>query len=213
MKRLVAMCFLLFCPYLAQCQDPITNEGPEPAVDSEESTEHTLKESTRRENKLKISAGYFGETLSHLGVILGIEHCPYGNDRYQFLWGTNIGGYVHVRNNTSIFIREHWGQRITFKSGVFIDQFIGLGYLHHFSSGGKIFDILPNGAVVNIPNSGRPMIMPSVSVGTGYNIMRSTGINLQIYFRPELFWKAPFNGYYLTHFALNAGFLFKLNCK
>ncbi|MBL7692461.1 MAG: hypothetical protein JNM41_12775 [Flavipsychrobacter sp.] len=213
MKRLVAMCLLLFCPYLAQCQDPNTYEGPEPAVDSEESTEQTKKESTRRETRLKITAGYFGETMAHPGVVLGIEHCPYGNGRYQFLWGTNIGGYVHARNNTTIFIREQWGQRITYKSGLFVDHFIGLGYLHHFASGGEIFDVLPNGAVVNIPNSGRSMIMPSVAVGTGYNIKRSTGIDLQVYIRPELFWKAPFNGYYLTHFALNAGFLFNLNSK
>lgn len=213
MNRLVAMCFLLLCPFLVHCQEPTIYESQETEVDSQEATEQGCKELTQPVTKIKFTAGYFGETITHAGVLLGIEYCPYGNAKYQMVLATNIGGYVHIRNNTSLFLREQWGQRTTFKSGVFIDQFIGLGYLHHFASGGKIFEVLPNGAVVNIPNSGRPMIMPSVAVGAGYNLKKVSGINLVVYFRPELFWKAPFNGYYLTHFALNAGFLFKLTGK
>lgn len=213
MNKFVATCILLFCPILVQCQEPTNYESQVPEVDTQVSAEINNVGFSGRKSKINYTAAYFGETVTHPGMLLGIEYYPNGNANYQTILATNIGGYVHTRNNTSIFLREQWGQRITFKSGVFIEQFIGVGYLHHFASGGKIFEVLPNGAVVKTPNNGRSMVMPSVAVGAGYNLKRSTGIDLLIYVRPELFWKAPFNGYYLTHFALNAGFIFKLNGK
>lgn len=121
-----------------------------------------------------------------------------------------MGGYVHIRNNSSLFIREQWGQRVSFNNGIFIDEFIGLGYLHHFTHGGEIYEVLPNGAVVETPNNGSPMIMPSVGLGTGYDFSKKTKRNIIFFLRPELFWKAPFNGYYLTHFVINTGIIFKI---
>lgn len=163
--------------------------------------------------KLMYSIGYYGETITHTGINFGIEYYPFQNDKFQMILATNVGGYVHKRNNSSLFIREQWGQRVTFKNGIFIDEFLGVGYLHHFTHGGEIYEVLPNGAVISSPNNGRSMIMPSVAIGTGYDFSKKTKTNLIFYIRPELFWKAPFNGYYLTHLALNTGFILKLNNK
>lgn len=164
-------------------------------------------------SKTKLTLSYFGETITHTGLNMGIEYYPFQSKKYQMILASNIGGYVHIRNNTSLFIREQWGQRISFDCGVFIDEFIGLGYLHQFTHGGDNYEVLPNGAVVKTPNSGSPMIMPSVAIGTGYDFSKKTKWNIIYFLRPELFWKAPFNGYYLTHLALNTGFIFKINKK
>jgi len=157
-------------------------------------------------SKLAFNFGYFGETVTHPGMNLGIEYYPHQTKRHQSILAGSIGGYVHVRNNKAFFIRAQWGQRLHFKNGLFIDQFIGLGYLHQFVHGGELYEVKPNGAVIETPDSGQPMIMPSVSFGTGYSLNNT----LSIYVRPELFWKAPFNGYYLTNLALNAGVIYKL---
>jgi len=163
--------------------------------------------------KTKLTLSYFGETITHNGLNLGFEYYPFQSKKYQMILASNIGGYVHIRNNTSLFIREQWGQRITFDWGIFIDEFIGLGYLHQFTHGGDNYEVLSNGAIVKTPNNGSPMIMPSVAIGTGYDFSKKTKWNIIYFLRPELFWKAPFNGYYLTHFALNTGFIFKLSKK
>ncbi len=160
--------------------------------------------------KKKIFVGYFGETLAHPGINLGIEHYPYQTDQYQMILSANIGGYIHKRNNTSIFLRGQWGQRITFENGVLVDSFLGLGYLHHLSHGGAVYEVLPNGAIVENTANGNSMIMPSVAVGTGYDFSKKTNLDMIIYVRPELFWKAPFNGYYLTHIAINCGLIFNI---
>lgn len=157
----------------------------------------------------RLTIGYFGETLTHPGLNLGIEYTPFRSKKYQTILAANIGGYVHKRNNTSFFIRGQWGQRIGFDNGIFIDEFIGLGYLHQFTHGGDLYDVLPNGAVVKTPDNGSPMVMPSVALGTGYDFSKKTKWNIVYFLRPELFWKAPFNGYYLTHLAINTGFILK----
>lgn len=166
-----------------------------------------------KQAKNKLFVGYFGETISHYGLTAGVEHYAFQNEKYQIILSANAGAYVHIRNNSSIFLRTQWGQRYTSKSGVFVDNFLGLGYLHQFTNGGEIYEVLPNGAVVETPNTGKAMVMPSISIGTGYDFSKKTKSNLIFYVRPELFWKAPFNGYYLTHFAINTGLIFKLNAK
>jgi len=160
--------------------------------------------------KTKLTFSYFGETITHYGLNMGFEYYLFQSKKYQIILATNMGGYVHIRNNTSLFIREQWGQRVSFNNGIFIDEFIGLGYLHHFTHGGEIYEVLPNGVVVETPNNGSPMIMPSVGLGTGYDFSKKTKRNIIFFLRPELFWKAPFNGYYLTHFVLNTGVIFKI---
>ncbi len=161
--------------------------------------------------KTRFTLGYFGETMTHAGVTAGIEYYPFQTAKYQMILAANAGGYVHIRNNTSLFIRGQWGQRVMFGGGFFVDQFIGLGYLHQFTHGGDQYKVLANGAVVQTPDGGNPMIMPSIAIGTGFDFSKITPLNICCYIRPELFWKAPFNGYFLTHPALNAGLIFKIN--
>lgn len=161
--------------------------------------------------KTKWMLGYFGETITHTGINLGLEYYPFQSERYQMILAPNLGGYVHIRNNTSLFLRVQWGQRVNFDSGLFLEQFMGLGYLHQFTHGGQNYEVLPNGAVLEVSNSGRPMFMPCVALGTGYDFSKKTRFNLTYFIRPEFFWKGPFNGYYLTHIALNTGVLFHFN--
>jgi len=157
-----------------------------------------------------IKLAYYGETLTHPGLLLGIEYIPHSSGNYQMILGLDLGGYVHRRNNKSLFTRGKWGQRITAKNGLFVDHFLGLGYLHQFVHGGELFEVLPNGAIVEIPDKGQSRFMPSISLGAGYDFSKKTTKNFSLYLSPELFWKAPFNGYYLTHFALNTGIIIKL---
>ncbi len=162
-------------------------------------------------NKTSLSLGYFGETITHAGLQAGVEYYPYLSERHQLILGLAAGGYIHPRNNTSLFVRAQWGQRIKFKSGLFLEHFLGLGYLHQFLNGGELYEVLPNGAVVEKSNTGEPKFMPSVALGFGYDFKSPALSKYSFFVRPELFWKAPFNGYYLTHFALNTGVIIKLS--
>lgn len=160
--------------------------------------------------KTRYFVSYYGETVTHPGLNLGIEITPYKSDMYQIVFSANMGAYVHNRNNTSFFVRSQWGQRATFKSGIFIDHFLGFGYLHQFTHGGDVYEVLPNGEIVENSTKGNPKFMPSIALGVGYDLSKKHGHSIAFFLRPELFWKAPFNGYYLTHFAINAGIMLNL---
>lgn len=160
--------------------------------------------------KIGMVLGYYGETVTHPGINIGVEYYPHQSEKYQMILSVNGGAYVHARNNKAFFIRGQWGQRVCFDNGIFIDQFLGIGYMHQFTHGGELYEVLPNGAVVETPDSGQPFFMPSVSFGAGYDFSKNGDSRLSVYLRPELFWKAPFNGYYLTNIAINTGVIFKL---
>ena len=152
-----------------------------------------------------LTVSYFGETLTHPGLTLGVEHYPLQSPKHQLVWSVSAGAYLHRRNNTSWFVRLQVGQRLMLGRGFVLENFLGLGYLRQYTHGGDVYQVLPNGAVVENKRSGRGKMMPSVGLGMGYRGIKIRGKTIQVFARPEIFWKAPFNGYYLTHFAINAG--------
>ena len=157
-----------------------------------------------------VSVSYFGETLTHPGLALGVEHYPLQSPKHQLVWSVSVGGYLHPRNNTSFFARLQVGQRLLLGGKFMLENFVGIGYLRQRPQGGAVYRVLPNGAVVENKRSGSGKIMPSVALGIGYNGIKIHGKSIKVFARPEIFWKAPFNGYYLTHFAMNTGFIVPL---
>ena len=157
-----------------------------------------------------LTVAYFGETLTHPGLTLGVEHYPLQSPKHQLVWSVSTGAYLHRRNNTSWFIRLQVGQRLMLGRSFVLENFLGLGYLRQFTHGGDVYQVLPNGAIVENKRAGRGKIMPSVGLGMGYRGINIHGKTIQIFARPEIFWKAPFNGYYLTHFAINIGIIMPL---
>jgi hypothetical protein len=97
------------------------------------------------------------------------------------------------------------GQRLNFRSGLLLEQSIGIGYLHTLLNGGPVYEVKDNGVVSKSSNSGRSHLMPSVSLGFGWNVARSEKLPLLLFVRPKVFWQYPFNGYALPHLALQAG--------
>jgi hypothetical protein len=157
------------------------------------------------------TAGYFGEVVTHPGAVIGVERYLFTNQKFRFILAGNLGGYVHPRNHSAMFVNVQSGQRITFRSGLFLDQFLGLGYLHTFLHDGDLYQADVFGNIQKTPNTGRPHVMPSVSVGTGWDLSKGHTGQLLVYVRPQVFWQFPFNNYALVHFALQTGITFQLN--
>ncbi|HEX8656373.1 MAG TPA: hypothetical protein VF690_02495 [Hymenobacter sp.] len=152
-----------------------------------------------------VTVGYFGETVTHPGLFAGYEHNLRPQKRYQLLLAATVGGYVHRRNHAGLFSEVGLGQRLHFRSGFFLEQFIGIGYLHTFLNGGPIYEVNDKGEVSERNNLGRPHLMPSISLGFGWNVAHSEKLPLLVFVRPRAFWQYPFNSYALPHLALQAG--------
>ena len=157
-------------------------------------------------HRYALTAAYFGETITHPGATVGLEKYLLRSRRYKLFVGANLGGYVHHRNHKALFANLQLGQRITFRSGWFLDQSVGVGYLRTFLDG-EVYAVDSDGSVEQVANTGRPHFMPSVSVGVGYDFTKKGLANLQLFLRPQVFWQMPFNNYSLLHIGLQAGLI------
>jgi hypothetical protein len=163
------------------------------------------QETAQETGRSAITMGYFGETITHPGFFAGYEHNLRPQNRYQLFLSFTLGGYAHRRNHTGLFSEVQLGQRLNFRSGLLLEQSIGIGYLHTFLNGGPVYEVNDNGVVSKSRNPGRSHLMPSVSLGFGWNVARSEALPLLLFVRPKVFWQYPFNGYALPHLALQAG--------
>ncbi len=84
-----------------------------------------------------LTVSYFGETLTHPGLTLGIEYYPLQSPKHQLVWSVSTGAYLHRRNNTSWFVRFQVGQRLILGRGFVLENFLGLGYLRQRTHGGR----------------------------------------------------------------------------
>ena len=152
-----------------------------------------------------VTLGYFGETITNPGLFFGYEYNLRPQKLYQLHLSANAGGYHHSHNHTGLFSEIQIGQRYTFGSGLFVEQLLGVGYLHTFLSGGKIYEVSEPGAISEARNSGRGHFMPSLSLGFGLNLAQKDKAPLLLFLRPKAFLQYPYNGYALSHAAVLIG--------
>jgi hypothetical protein len=163
------------------------------------------QEAQQKTGRSAVTVGYFGETITHPGLFAGYERNLMPSNRYQLFLSFTLGGYAHRRNHTGLFSEVQLGQRLNFRSGLLLEQSIGIGYLHTLLNGGPVYEVNADGAVSKSRNPGRSHVMPSVSLGFGWNVARSENLPLLLFVRPRVFWQYPFNNYALPHLALQAG--------
>lgn len=155
--------------------------------------------------KTGVSVSYFGDLITHPGAVVSVEQSILPG-RYQLVGSLNLGGYIHKRNHTALFTNLQIGQRYRFRSGFYLEQFVGLGYFRSYLNGDGIYEVSSTGVASQAANPGRGYVMPIINVGAGWDLShRRNAIPLRLFVRPTLFWQAPFNGYSLPHLALQVG--------
>lgn len=162
-------------------------------------SEETEKQGIFDMDEIPLSITYFGETVTHPGLMIGSEVELAGNGRHHLLWTANIGTYVHVRNHVGLFVNSEIGWRVTRPSGYFMDAFLGLGYLHVWPQG-TVYEVV-NNTVQEVTATGSPKFMPTFSWGFfGWQFDR-----FSIHSRLQFFGEYPYNSYMLPHITVQLG--------
>ncbi len=160
---------------------------------------------------LNLGLGYFGETATHPGLVAHLELEKPQSKKVSTIFRGDIGAYVHARNHTGVFMDVHTGLRRYHASGIFTEQYLGLGTLLSFYNGDGVFQRDENGNIRRASAFANLDIMPSVTLGVGYNLSKNSDSANLIYFRPKVFWQLPFNNLALPHLALQVGFIHRIN--
>ena len=63
--------------------------------------------------KYALNAAYFGETITHPGLTVGLEYTLLEGRKRSLISSVNLGGYTHPRHHRALFLNLEGGLRRT----------------------------------------------------------------------------------------------------
>lgn len=156
-----------------------------------------------KNEKHPLVISYFGEMVLNPGIVVGTEFDIIKTKRHDFFYTINLGSYIHPKNHIPVFLNSELGYRHNFNFGLSLDTMLGVGYFHRFVDG-KVYHE-KDGEIVEKPNLGMPKVMPTFSLGAGYNFSRKFGKPFSLFFKAQAFGEYPYNNYIMPHFVLQLG--------
>lgn len=164
---------------------------------------------TKFEERLSLKVEYFGELVLHPGLTVGLDYTVARNNWVTIHWDTDLGGFWHRWNNTSIFLKTSIGSRLAMGS-LFADLNMGVGYMHSWAAG-VMFQRAEGGGVEKASNWGHPHFMPNASFLLGWDGSRRNNVPWTIHIGPEVYLQSSFNHTFLPHVAAKIGFTYKFH--
>ena len=163
--------------------------------------------------QLNFGAGYFGQTVTHPGIVLEMEYETYKSSTMSLPFRVDLGFYSHPRNHMGLFLDINYGFRRYFDSGLFLEESIGIGVLGS-ALNDAVFKVDENGIVSEGSKLNPPQLMPSLTLGIGYNLTNKNenSMNL-IWLRPKISWQIPHKTTASFSPALQIGFTHRFNKK
>lgn len=163
------------------------------------------------QSHLSAGIGYFGENGINPGVVLEFEFEKMHSEKFSLPLRTDLGIYFK-EDYSAFFLDIHKGFRTYFKSGLFLEQSIGVGLVgKNYQTNYWYIDKYAN----NVPHGNGTVLgfMPSVTFGIGYDISREKDGKNLIWLRPKVYWDLGFRGIYLPYSAIQVGYTHTFKTK
>jgi len=169
-----------------------------------------LSNMTFAQTTQRVGGGYFGHTVTHPGIVLEYELEKHYSEKASTPLRVNLGFYSHPRNHVGLFLDLNYGVRRTFASGLFVEQSIGVGVLETILNGEGVYETGEDGTVGKVSRWNSPDLMPSITLGLGYNLTRHSEKKNLIWIRPKISWQFPHKTTATFHPAVQVGFTHEL---
>jgi hypothetical protein len=158
------------------------------------------------QTNVNIGGGYFGKHASYPGLVLEAEMEHMFTEKASLPLRLDMGFYVHPRQSTGVFLDLNAGFRRYFKSGLFLEESVGMGVLETFLHSDAVYSVDDSGKVSEDSRANPPVFMPSITLGIGYNLSQGSGKQNLIWLRPKIYWEVPHWELSTYSFALQVGF-------
>lgn len=149
--------------------------------------------------------GYFGETGVYPGVVFELEYEKYQSEHFSTISGVNVGGYIHARSHAAAFIDIQQGLRRTLSNRIILESRVGLGVMLSFYTE-EVYTLNESGLFEETSRIASPDLMPSFTLGLGYDFSRNREKRRMAWVRPRIFWQYPYNSLILPHLSLQIGY-------
>jgi hypothetical protein len=167
----------------------------------------TIFGTARAQTHLNLGAGYFGHFATHPGLVLEGELETMYSEKASLPLRVDLGFYSHPRYHDGIFLDVNYGFRRYFQSGLFLEQSIGIGLLQTRINSDAVYNVDDSGNATETGRFYAPDIMPSLTLGIGYQLSAQN----KIWLRPKLFWQVPHKTSSNYHVAVQIGFTHQLS--
>lgn len=167
---------------------------------------------TFAQTDINVGVGYYGENLTSPGVVLEFEFEKFHSEYLSLPTRADLGFFIAPDYN-AYTLDFHQGFRQYFKSGLFVEQFIGLGFIATTYNLESIWYIDDYGNPIRYKDGLNIGFMPSVTVGVGYNLSENGGNKNLIWIRPKVYWNFLIRGLNTPYWALQVGYTHTLKTK
>ena len=164
---------------------------------------------TLAQNRINIGAGYFGQTITYPGVVFEVEFEKVYSEKVSLPIRLDLGFYNHQRNHTGIFLDLNFGYRKYFKNGLVLEESVGFGVLQTILND-PTFSVDDQNNVEEVSRFNNPDVIPSVTLGIGYNLSHKKEKLNMLWVRPKLYWQYPQKKSLVFGAALLIGFTHSL---
>jgi len=161
---------------------------------------------TEAQTHLNIGGGYFGQTLTYPGLVIEAELEHMFSEKASLPIRLDLGFYVHPRHSYGLFLDVNAGFRRYYKSGIFLEESIGVGVLQSFLHSDGVYKVDDSGEVSDASRAIPVDFMPSLTLGIGYNLTKGSGKQNLLWLRPKIYWQIPHKTMSTYNFAVQVGF-------
>lgn len=176
-------------------------------------------------NNIGVYVSYFGESITHPGLKLGMEYSIWNKTgvrnkkngkqlpyRRELLLIGSLSGYVHPRNHVGMLLGGEIGYRNVRKKGFMYEASAGIGYLHTFLQG-DTYTVNDHSKVDQVSLAGQPNLsfLLSVGIGKDYRLVHNKPWAWHI--KTTAFTQYPYGSKFMYHYAMEVGVVRYINLK
>ena len=165
------------------------------------------------QTNFNIGGGYFGQTVTYPGLVIEAELEHMFSEKASLPIRADLGFFVHPRHSYGLFLDLNAGFRRYYKSGIFLEESIGVGVLQSFLHSDGVYKVDDSGIVSDASRALPVDFMPSLTLGVGYNLTQGSGKQNLIWLRPKIYWQLPHKTESTYNFALQVGFTHTIKSK
>jgi hypothetical protein len=161
------------------------------------------------QKRLNAGIGYFGSNATSPGVVLEFEVEKIFTEDLTSPFRTDIGFFSTTDYNT-LYIDINKGFRKYFKSGLYVEQSVGIGMSATFFTLESIWYTQKLGPPFRYNDGANWGLMPSLTLGAGYDLSKNKTANHIIWVRPKVFWNLGIRGLNAPYAAIQIGYSYNL---
>lgn len=154
----------------------------------------------------RLGVGMQTHPMLFSGAFAEIEHSKSHNPSFNTVSRLTLGYRIQSEEHQAATLGVHRGFQLQIGKGFYTEQIVGLGIMYSFYSTRYWHENSWYNLIYTGSNARTLDVIPSVSLGLGYQFGEASDQLNQVWIRPKVFWQIPSNNPSNPYFTLQMGY-------